>query len=379
MQLVTNSMQKQIHLILSAIFCCIISTFAFPAFGQNPALNNSTSINYLTVYVEPIYFPLFLLASFVVIAGVTVITVLIIRKFKRGETEKHRVTFLDVIRDGDYFPSLPRFQFLVWTFVISFVYLSIYLIRLYSGKFDAPFIDNNLLILLGISIASPLLGNVISGYKYSKRVSGITSDDDNLDSKKYDFKTMLFENDKPALFRYQMFLWTFIGVFIFLGVFVESLYIYTLDYISCKKDQGDSPILPNSKSCKEINSLKMPTVDLMLVTLMGLSQSGYLGGKIVARSPSRIKHMYPGLQDKFIVLGFNFGDKSDITSGTILINNKVIAGHTDPSVKWFDTKIEFQLPAEYRDKPFHLGIIIDDVVFLEEDYNISKPVLIVDA
>jgi len=56
----------------------------------------------------------------------------------------------------------------------------------------------------------------------------------------------------------------------------------------------------------------MPTIDLMLGTLMGMGQSGYIGGKIAARSPTRIIRMYPGLNNKFIILGLNFG------------NNKVI-------------------------------------------------------
>jgi hypothetical protein len=32
--------------------------------------------------------------------------------------------FWDIIREGDYYPSLARFQFLLWTFAISFVFLS---------------------------------------------------------------------------------------------------------------------------------------------------------------------------------------------------------------------------------------------------------------
>jgi hypothetical protein len=44
----------------------------------------------------------------------------------------------DIIRDGDYYPSLPRFQFMLWTVVISFVFLSIYLLRIYGGETGAP-------------------------------------------------------------------------------------------------------------------------------------------------------------------------------------------------------------------------------------------------
>jgi hypothetical protein len=257
------------------------------------------------------------------------------------------------------------------------VYLSVYLIRIYSGKFDAPFIDNNLLILLGISIASPLISNVVSGYKYSKKLTELDAGNVDYNDAKYSFNTMLFENSKPALFRYQMFLWTFIGVFIFLSVFAASLYLYTLDYVDCREDQGSSPRTPDTEPCRHVQSLKMPSIDMMLVTLMGLSQSGFIGGKIVARTPTRITRMFPGLNNKFIILGMNFGDRNDISSGTILINGKAIAGHSDPDVKWFDTKIEFTLPEENRNNDFTLELIIDDVIFILEKYPPRPPDVLV--
>lgn len=332
---------------------------------------NNTLITPQHEYVQPINFPYLIFASIGIIGGLTVIVILIIGKYKKRDHNKSIFRFLEIIRDGDYYPSLPRFQFLIWTLVIAFVYLSIYLIRIYSGKFDAPFIDNNLLILLGISISSPLISNVISGYKYSKRLNGVESTEIDYSNREFSFRSMLFENGKPALFRYQMFLWTFIGVFIFLSVFAGSLHIYTLNYIDCKESQKKSE--PNSEAenpCQEIESLKMPTVDLMLVTLMGLSQSGYLGGKIVARTPSRIRAIFPTNNGRLVILGYNFGDKNEnLNSGTILINGVVVAGHSDSDVKWFDTKIEFSLPQEYRNIPFQLGLVIDDHVFLFHDYK----------
>jgi hypothetical protein len=213
---IPNIMKQPILLTLIAVLSLFILGNSFhETKGQMDMGNRMTDINPITAYVEPSYFPLIVLASVVIITGVTGIAVAIIKKLKKGESSMKRIRFIDVIRDGDYYPSLPRFQFLVWTFVISFVYLSVYLIRIYSGKFDAPFIDNNLLILLGISIASPIISNVISGYKYTDKLTDLTSGNIDYDDPKYSFKTMLFENGKPALFRYQMFLWTFIGVFNF--------------------------------------------------------------------------------------------------------------------------------------------------------------------
>ncbi len=76
--------------------------------------------------------------------------------------------------------------------------------------------------------------------------------------------------------------------------------------ISCRSvlidtDQGNSPRIPDTEPCRQVQPLEMPTIDLMLVTLMEMSQSGYIGGKIAARSPTRIIRMYPGLNNKFLL------------------------------------------------------------------------------
>ena len=41
-----------------------------------------------------------------------------------------KMKFGDIIRD----PSLARFQFLVWTFIVMFAVLSVYFIELFMGK-----------------------------------------------------------------------------------------------------------------------------------------------------------------------------------------------------------------------------------------------------
>lgn len=307
----------------------------------------------------PDQFPLLLFGAFIIILIITVVVFLLIRQKIRGATDSPKIKFSDFVRDGDYYPSLPRFQFLVWTFVISFVYLSIYLIRILSGEFEAPAVDNNLLILLGISIVSPLLSNIVSGYKYTRRVNeDATSVTEITDVNRKSLKSMLFENNKPALFRYQMFLWTFIGVTIFITLFAAGIYEYIIKYQTCLMTEG----------CPGVEALAMPRIDNMLVTLMGLSQSGYLGGKIVARTPARITEVVVGLNNTLVIFGQNFGERDEISSGTVLINDVVIAGHTQTEVNWFDTKIEFPIEEQILSQPFKLKVVIDDVVFLDYDY-----------
>lgn len=87
--------------------------------------------------------------------------------------------FWDIIREGDYYPSSARFQFLLWTFVISFTFLSVYFILLRNGivntELDLP---TNTLLLMGISIAVPIISNVISKEKYAKTLSSIPKENE---------------------------------------------------------------------------------------------------------------------------------------------------------------------------------------------------------
>ena len=42
---------------------------------------------------------------------------------------------------------------------------------------------------------------------------------------------------------------------------------------------------------RQLQSLNLPNIDPSLVILMGISQGGYLGGKLVARTPARINRV----------------------------------------------------------------------------------------
>ena len=66
--------------------------------------------------------------------------------------ELYKGGFWDIIREGDYYPSLARFQFLLWTFVISFTLLSVYFVLLRNGIVNPEIgLPINTLLLMGIS------------------------------------------------------------------------------------------------------------------------------------------------------------------------------------------------------------------------------------
>jgi len=170
--------------------------------------------------------------------------------------------FWDLIRESDYFPSLARFQFMIWTFVISFTIISIYLLMLGNHTLCWSTLPSNILLLMGISAAVPLISSVISREKYSKEISGLIP----CKEKAPAFSTILLEHSKPTVGRYQMFLWTIISVIIYLSLFIQEL--------SGIHDMGN------------LVQLRLPDIDISLLFLMGLSQAAYVGAKLTSRSVS---------------------------------------------------------------------------------------------
>jgi hypothetical protein len=276
------------------------------------------------------------------ILAITWVVSLLIRIVRRNLDDQniHRANFWDIIRDGDYYPSLARFQFLIWTFIISFSFLSIYLVRILGGELGFPQqIPDGVLQLMGISVVTPIIGNGLSSFKYDTTISNKRRDDIP------PFTSMLLENDKPVLFRYQMFLWTFVGIGIYLFIFFSSVSTVVSDApkaeeLKCDQlKQGEA----EQKGCtnlKQLSDLNLPDIDPSLVILMGLSQGAYLGGKLVARTPARINRLVVGTSDKsLIIMGENFG-----SGGVILIGKDKVATTPNPEVKWSDNRIDLPLP-----------------------------------
>jgi hypothetical protein len=67
--------------------------------------------------------------------------------------------------------------------------------------------------------------------------------------------SILLEGGSSSVTRLQMFVWTWIGIFIYLTVFFGALYTLTL-----------------SSSPTQFNEVSLPDIDPTLVVLMGISQ-----------------------------------------------------------------------------------------------------------
>ena len=196
--------------------------------------------------------PWLTILSFVISIAIVSGILIFVARLNRGPG----MQFSDIIRDASGFPSLARFQFLSWTLIIMFAVLSIYFIRLFMGTPALPNdIPTNLLILTGISVAVPFVSNPISNIKYGERAPTQGT------LKQYDRRrlaTMLMENDKPTVSRFQMFAWTIISIIIYLSFFFSQTF---------------------SPAFVQDLSKGVPDIPQIFVYLMGLSQLAYVGNK----------------------------------------------------------------------------------------------------
>jgi hypothetical protein len=252
----------------------------------------------------------------------------------------HRKSFLiDIIKGDDGYPSLAIFQFLVWTFVILFAFAGLYIFRVMVGVTEPPTsFPETILALMGISVATPIISGGVSRTKYK----GVTEEKDNSDEQGKDDKnrlsSMLEENGRPTLTRYQMFSWTWISILIFL-VYVFANVSSGIKEISATFATSGKDVIPADTANK---FLSIPNIDPALVVLMGMSQGAYIGGKLVARTPLTIYEILPpkakkGMALPLQVIGSGFGDTSD----TVWFGNKKYQGK-DISL-WTDVKIDLSI------------------------------------
>ena len=240
---------------------------------------------------------------------------------------------LRVLLDKKEHASLSAFQFLCWTLLISFLYITLWFLQLLNGGTGAPPpIPESVLALMGISVAIPLASQGISSYKNKKpRGKGETYVGP-------DYASMLEEEGRPSLLRLQMFLWTLASLVIYAGLFFVFI-----------RNAADIPALVN---------LGLPTIDPTLLFLMGLSAAGYLGNQVysgkvekteepsqptdsLATSPVSapfIKEIIVDTNGLVTLLGSGFGTKKE----TIIVDENRVPD--DAIMRWEEMRIDFAMP-----------------------------------
>jgi hypothetical protein len=230
---------------------------------------------------------------------------------------------IELAKGDDGLPSSSVFQFVLWTIVAVFAYITIYVDRVQHGE-SGPMneIPTNLLILIGISSGAMLISKGITISQLS-RGTAVRSD---RVPKGYSFKYFICDDSgQPSLNKFQMVAWTFIAI---------GIYIFLVT-----REVGNSamPVLPN--------------IDDSLLVLMGISQGTYLGKRLVSSTSPVLFSLDKSAAkagEEIILSGDNFGDKQ--IGGIVRIDQPtgqpgVVEKHYPSEIKkWENNKISLVLP-----------------------------------
>jgi IPT/TIG domain len=272
-------------------------------------------VNFLFSY--PISGIIFLLIAYVV---VTI--------FTRDANPLH----LALSEDGRY--SVSKMQFLIWTVVVLFAYVSLWLVRVGHNEY-APITDipASLMLAMGFSVGTAVGAKAIT----ENKIDNGRQPDSRTDEKPK-LSDLAREGGNAELSKVQMLLWTLVTVIVFL-------------------------VLVNQAQASP--SPKLPDIDPSLVVLMGLGQATYLGRKLVSTSVPTISGVTPssGTPGTTIVLGgTGFGNERN--GSQVVLNGQPRELSVAPT-DWKDTEITFTLPDTDANgqpwpvsKPIPVGVIV---------------------
>ena len=213
--------------------------------------------------------------------------------------------------------STSKFQALIWTAAVAFVYAAIYADRLISYGYVNP-IDNlpqNVLFALGLSATSVVAAKAIT----SSQVSTNPNNKDVQQAPSYDPSALVRDDGStsPSLTKVQVLFWTVIGVVVYATTSMH--------------------VLGTVASCP--SNCAFPDIDTALMIFMGLGHATYIGGKLVGAATPSLSGATadPANPGNLILSGSNLG-----TSGSVLVNDTAL----DPAlvISWSATAVSFRLP-----------------------------------
>lgn len=153
-----------------------------------------------------------------------------------------------LITTADNRLSVSQFQMLLWTFVVAWAYFTVFV---FYGYPDTIALPTNLLVLMGFSLGSFVAVVAIAksrGDNENPAERAATPQFDDLFTGKAGFD----------LGKFQMFAWTILAVAGYILRIVKLI---------------GNPEIPET--------VTLPDIDSTMLGLMGLSQAGYLGKKMV--------------------------------------------------------------------------------------------------
>jgi len=207
--------------------------------------------------------------------------------------------------------STSKFQWLLWLIAVLFVYVALLVIRFKLGNYGA--INNipvNVLIVLGFSTTTAVA---------AKGITVAQVQNNQVDKSQSAGGLLLGDQGAPDIGKVQMIAFTFVAIGVFIAAFVHQL--------------ASSPPMTT-----------LPNIDTSLLVLMGISQGGYVGKKLVSVGSPVLYGLTPsdGKPETEVKLTGNMLGSSQDGSQLTLDKGVVPAAEI---TSWSDKSISFKIPA----------------------------------
>ena len=225
--------------------------------------------------------------------------------------------FKELFNGFDGFASTSKLQWLLWLIAILFGYVALWVLRAEHGDYRAlSDIPVNILTVLGFSTGTAAAAKgITAGYVQTGKLAktGVPANPNPATT------GGIFQDDggSPELAKIQMMAFTIIGIGIFLATVFHQIAI---------GDVKDS----------------LPNIDSSLLVLMGISQGGYLGKKLVTFGTPALFEPNPlsgPPGTPVTVTGSGLGAQQ--SNSQLLLNSAPIA-----VAAWSNTSIQFTVPAD---------------------------------
>lgn len=216
---------------------------------------------------------------------------------------------LNLARGTDGPLSTSKFQWLLWLVAVLFVYIALLVIRFKQNNYNA--INNvpvNVLIVLGFSTTTAVA---------AKGITVAQLQNGQVDKSQAAGGLFLGDQNYPDIAKTQMLAFTFVAIGIFIATFVHQLNV--------------NPTVTT-----------LPNIDASLLVLMGISQGGYVGKKLVTTSTTVLYGVNPPEGEPGVTVGLtgsSFGSSQD--GSQVTLDGGVVQ---DPGITWSDKSIGFTVP-----------------------------------
>ena len=242
--------------------------------------------------------------------------------------------------------SISKFQWWIWIMAIVFAYITIYAARsIAQGDIADPIknIPGNVLAVLGFST---LTTTIAKGVTQSYAAGGLVVKSPASPAGSNKAESLVRDDSGiPDPYKLQLFLWTFIAIFIYMAKLVSI--------VTAAAAVEDSAVAIELLE-------KFPDIDRSLMILSGISATGYIGKKIVTRDAPKISSVTPGRAQagadlSIVVLGRHFCPEK---AGSML---NIGSALDRPVTSWNNNEIRAAIPSTFPKGVHQISVIVAQV------------------